>query len=49
MLSGLFTEGRGRVCDNCGERSTDTAYCATCDMHVCDGCDHTCIPQEELN
>ena len=48
MIYGRFSEGRRRECANCGTVTSSFSYCWTCDMVICDGCDHTCVPVEEV-
>jgi hypothetical protein len=32
-----------RECANCGHFTNVFAYCDTCDMNICEDCDHTCV------
>jgi hypothetical protein len=45
MIYGHYAEGCLRECSNCGTFTSSHSYCAACDMTICDGCDHTCIPE----
>jgi hypothetical protein len=36
-------EGPRRECDNCGHVTNVFAYYETCDMNICEDCDHTCV------
>lgn len=44
MIYGTDFEGCRRECSNCGRLTSDVSYCETCNMVICDGCEHTCIP-----
>ena len=46
MCYGPSYEGRRRECDNCGHFTNVHSYCRTCDMNICEGCDHTCIEED---
>jgi hypothetical protein len=35
-------EGKTRECANCGHVTNVHSHCATCDMTICEACDHTC-------
>jgi len=36
-------EGRTRECDNCGHHTNVHSFCSTCEMTICESCDHTCF------
>jgi hypothetical protein len=42
MLYGNDYEGRRRECANCGHVTNVHSYCATCEMTICEACEHTC-------
>jgi hypothetical protein len=47
MIYGPYNEGHRRECSNCGRFTSDFSYCETCDMTICEGCEHTCIAPEQ--
>ena len=48
MIYGHYTEGRRRECANCSHITSVFTYCWTCEMTICDGCEHTCALAAEL-
>jgi hypothetical protein len=51
MIYGRDYDSPRRECSNCGTFTSVFSYCYACDMTICEGCDHTCVPEfnVELN